>query len=124
MTVTGQAPQARTETMRGFTRSYAAPSMLTGKLALWSVPICPLIIGLQPAEKMAVSERIEKDAKAVGAPEQVQQSCKPNVIVAFAPNPQELMTKIVEDHWNLARTVFGDIDGPMHARIVRCPLSK
>ena len=116
VTVTGQVPQTRTETMRGFTRSYVAPSMLTGKLARWADPICPLIIGLKPDEKLAVSERIKKDARSVGAPVQARQACRPNITIAFAANPQELMTKIVEEHWNLARTVFGDIDGPMHAR--------
>ena len=116
VTVTGQAPQTRTEIMRGFVRSYVAPSMLTGKLARWATPICPLIIGLQPEEKLAVSERIKKDAKLVGAPVQARQTCRPNVIVAFAMDPQELMTKVIEERWNLARTVFGDIDGPMHAR--------
>ena len=116
VTVTGQAPQTRTEIMRGFVRSYVAPSMITGKLARWADPICPLIIGLQPDEKLAVSERIKKDARSVGAPVQARQACRPNVIVAFAMDPQELMTKIIEDHWNLARTVFGDNDGPMHAR--------
>ena len=116
VTVTGQAPQERTETMRGFARSYVAPSRITGKLARWAAPICPLIIGLQPDEKLAVSERIKKDATSVGAPVQAQQACRPNVIIAFAMDPQDLLTKIIDDHWNLARSVFGDIDGPMHAR--------
>jgi hypothetical protein len=116
VTVTGQAPQTRTEIMRGFVRSYVAPAMLTGKLARWADPICPLVIGLQPEEKLAVSERIKKVAEAVGAPVQTRQACRTNAIVAFAMDPQELMTKVIEDHWNLARTVFGDIDGPMHAR--------
>jgi hypothetical protein len=116
VTVTGQAPQTRTEIMRGFARSYVAPSMITGKLARWAVPVCPLIIGLQPDQKLAVSERIKKVAELVGAPVQGQRACRPNVIVAFAMDPQDLMTKTINDHWILARTVFGDIDGPMHAR--------
>jgi hypothetical protein len=117
VTVTGQAPQTRTEIMRGFVRSYVAPSMITGKLARWADPICPLVIGLQPEEKLAVSERIKKVAKSVGAPVQARQACRPNVTIAFAMDPQELMTKIA-DRWNLARSVLGDIDGPMHARNV------
>ena len=116
VTVTGQAEQTRTEIMRGFARSYAAPAMITGKLARWTSPICPHIIGLPPDEEMAVSERIKKDAKLVGAPVQARQACKPNVTVAFATNPQELMTKLVENHWDLARTIFGDIDGQIQAR--------
>ena len=116
VTVTGQTPKTRTEIMRGFARSYVAPSLLTGKLARWAAPVCPLIIGLQPDEKLAVSERIKKDAKLVGAPVQARQASRPNAIVVFAMNPQELMTKIIDDHWNLAQTVLGDIDGPMHAR--------
>ena len=116
VTVTGQAPKTRTEIMHGFARSYVAPSRLTGKLARWVNPICPLVIGLQPDEKLAVRERIIKNAKSVGAPVQAQQACRPNVIFVFAMAPQELMTKVIEDHWNLARTVFGDIDGRIHAR--------
>ena len=117
VTVTGETPQARTEIMRGFVRSYVAPSMTTGKLARWTVPICPLVIGLSPAEKLAVSERIKKDAQSVGAPVQAQQSCKPNITIAFAPDPQALMTKITE-HWSVARSTLGNVDGPMHARKV------
>jgi hypothetical protein len=117
VTVTGQAaPQTRDETLGGFARSYVAPSRLTGKLARWVDPICPLIIGLQPDEKLAVRERLKTDARSVEAPVQPGQACRPNIIVAFATDPQELMTKVIEEHWNLARTVFGDIDGKMHAR--------
>jgi len=117
VTVTGQTPQARTEIMRGFVHSYVAASRTTGKLARWTVPICPLVIGLSPAEKLAVTERVKKDAKSVGAPVSAQQSCKPNITIAFAPDPQELMTKITE-HWSVAKSTLGDIDGPMHARKV------
>ena len=117
VTVTGQAPQTRTEIMRGFVRSTVAPSMITGKLARWDAPICPLIIGLKPEESLAVRERINKDAKSVGAPVSANPSCKPNIVVAFALVPQELMTKIAA-RWILARSVLVDIDGPMHARKV------
>ncbi len=116
VTVTGQAAQKRMEIMRSFTGSYVVPSRTIGKVARWVNPICPLIIGLQPDQKLAVSERIKKDAKLVGAPVQARQACRPNVTVAFAMDPQELMTKIIDDRWDLAQTVFGDIDGPMHAR--------
>ncbi len=102
--------------MRGFVRSYVAPSRLTGKLARWVSPICPLVIGLQPDEKLAVRERIMKNARSVGAPVAARQDCRPNVIVVFAMNPQELTTKVIEERWNLGRTVFGDIDGRIHAR--------
>src|SRR6478735_880898 len=117
VTVTGQTPETRTEIMRGFVRSTVAPSMNTGKLARWEAPICPLIIGLKPEENLAVRERIGKDAKLVGAPVSANPFCKPNIAVAFAMEPQELMTKIV-GRWRLARSVLGDIDGPMHARKV------
>jgi hypothetical protein len=115
VTVTGQTPQTRTEIMRGFVRSTVAPSPLTGKLARWDNPICPLIIGLKPEENQAVRERIKKDAESVGAPVSADPSCNPNLVVAFALHPQDLMTKIVE-RWTLARGVLGDVDGPMHAR--------
>jgi hypothetical protein len=114
VTVTGQAAQNRAEIMRGFVRSYVAPSMITGKLARWSTPICPLVIGLKPDESAAVITRIKKAAQSVGAPVQAQQACRPNITVAFAPDSQELMTKIL-DRWDLARSTLGNIDGPMHA---------
>jgi hypothetical protein len=117
VTVTGQTAQARSEIMRGFIRSAVAPSMATGKLARWAEPICPLIIGLKPEENLAVRERIKKDAVSVRAPVSADPSCKPNIVVAFALHPQDLMTKIAA-RWTLARGVFGDIDGPIHARKV------
>ena len=117
VTVTGQAPQTRSEIMRGFIRSAVAPSMATGKLARWGEPICPLIIGLKPEENLAVRERIKADARSVRAPVSADPSCKPNIVVAFALDPQDLMTKIAE-RWLLAKGVFGDIDGPIHARKV------
>jgi len=117
VTVTGQAPQTRDEIMRGFIHSYAAPSMLTGKLARWTTPICPLVIGLPPEQKSAVIARINKDAMSVGAPALEGKTCKPNITIAFAPDPQGLMTKITH-HWSVARSTLGDIDGPMHARKV------
>jgi len=117
VTVTGQTPQTRDEVMRGFVRSTVAPSVSTGKLARWDDPICPLIIGLKPEENLAVRERMKKDAEAVTAPVSADPSCKPNLVVAFALHPQDLMTKIAE-RWTLARGVLGDIDGPIHARKV------
>jgi hypothetical protein len=102
--------------MRGFIRSYVPASTISGKLARWIDPICPLVIGLSPNENMAVRERIKKDAQAVGAPLQARQSCRPNVIAVFVQDPQALTTMIATQDWSKAKILLGDVDGPMHAR--------
>lgn len=117
VTVTGQSEQTRTEILRDFIRSTVTPAYGTGKLARWTKPVCPLVIGPTPQENAAVWEQIKKDVQAVGAPLS-QVPCAPNVTVAFAPEPQRLMT-LIAARPNL-RGQIGDNDGAMH----RAKLSK
>jgi hypothetical protein len=114
VTVTGQTPKARTEILRSFIRSTVAPSYGSGKLARWALPICPLVIGLKPEENAAVAERIRNDAQSVGARVAGNQPCAPNVTVAFAPDPQALMTKIAASADKKGQ--LGDNDGAYHRR--------
>ena len=118
VTVTGQTPKARTEILRDFIRSTVAPAYgtgyATGKLARWTLPICPLVIGLKPEENAAVAERIRKDAQSVGARVATNQPCAPNVTVAFAPEPQTLMTQIAASADRKGN--LGDNDGAYHRR--------
>lgn len=118
VTVTGQTPESRTEILRTFIRSYVPEFTRSGKLARWSDPICPFVVGLSPNENMAVSERIKKDAQAVGAPVQSRQSCRPNLVAVFVQDPQDLMAKMLAHHWSMAKILLGDTDGPMQARKV------
>jgi hypothetical protein len=117
VTVTGQSAQTRTEIMRGFIRSTVTPSYGTGKLARWTDPVCPLVIGLTPQENAAVKERIRKDVQVAGAT-QSREPCAPNVTVAFALEPQKLITQIATSA--KLKGHIGDNDGGMH----RAKLSK
>jgi hypothetical protein len=112
VTVTGLTPKARTEILRDFIRSTVALSYVDRKLTRWSLPICPLVIGLKPEENAAVAERIRKDAQAVGAQVAAKQPCAPNVTVAFAPEPQVLMTRLAES--TDRKGYLGDNDGAYH----------
>ena len=112
MTVTGQTPKARTEILRSFIRSTVALSYVDGKLTRWTLPICPLVIGLKPEENAAVAERIRKDAQSVGARVAANQPCAPNVTVAFALEPQALMTQIAASADRKGN--LGDNDGAIH----------
>ena len=114
VTVTGQTLKTRTEILRSFIRSTVASSYDTGKLARWTLPICPLVIGLKPEENAAVAERIRKDAQSVGARVATNQPCAPNVTVAFAPEPQTLMTQIAASADRKGN--LGDNDGAYHRR--------
>jgi hypothetical protein len=114
ITVAGQAQKARTEILRSFIQSTVALSYVDGKLTRWSLPVCPLVIGLKPEENAAVAERIRKDAQLAGAQVAANQPCTPNVTVAFAPDPQALMTKIAESADR--KGYLGDNDGAYHRR--------
>jgi hypothetical protein len=114
VTVTGLTPKARTAILRDFIRSTVALSYIDRKLTRWSLPICPLVIGLKPEENVAVALRIRNDALSVGAPVAANEPCTANVTVAFAPNPQALMTKIATDAGRKGH--LGDNDGAYHRR--------
>jgi hypothetical protein len=112
VTVTGQTQKTRTEILRSFVRSTVAPSYGTGKLARWTTPICPLVIGLKPEENAAVALRIRNDAQSVGALVATNEPCAANVTVAFAPDPQALMIKIAKSADRMGN--IGDNDGAYH----------
>lgn len=118
VTVTGQATNpTRTEIIRSFIHSYVTPSRNVEKIARWADPICPVAIGLKPEENGAIAQHIRNAALSAGARVKAEVMCRPNVTVVFAQDPQDLMTQIAA-HYNLAKTVMGDIDGPMHARML------
>jgi hypothetical protein len=72
------------------------------------------VIGLKPEENVAVAERIRKDAQSVGARVAANQPCAPNVTVAFALEPQALMTQIAASADRKGN--LGDNDGAIHRR--------
>lgn len=56
-----------------------------GQYARWNRPICPLVLGLAEPYGATVIGRIRKAADIAGAPVD-QPKCRPNLVVAFAPD--------------------------------------
>ncbi len=113
ITVTGRAePQTRDEIIRGFVKSYSSPSRMLGKIARWADPICPFTAGLKPEENAAVTARIKRISAAIGARTSKDPSCRVNITVMFASDPQDLLDNIRLHHVSM----LGDVDSPSHAR--------
>jgi hypothetical protein len=58
--------------------------------------ICPLTVGLSPAENAFVTARLRALASYVGAPVQSDPQCKGNVQIFFTNKPQEKMDAVVK----------------------------
>jgi hypothetical protein len=65
--------------------------------------ICPLTVGLSPADNAYVTARLRALAAYVGAPVEADPHCKGNVQIIFTNNPREKMDQVVE--W--ATAAFG-----------------
>ena len=65
--------------------------------------ICPLTVGLSPADDAYVTARLRALAAYVGAPVAPDPHCKANVQIVFTSNPREKMDDVVQ--W--ATTAFG-----------------
>src|SRR3954469_17910436 len=89
------APKDRPEKqLDDFIIAHAAPSPYLGKIARWKTGICALTIGLPPQLNQYVNQRIIRVAMAVGGPLDSHEPCRPNVIVAATPQPQEVLDLI------------------------------
>lgn len=78
----------------------------TRNLARWrggKQSICPLTVGLQPADNAFVTARLRALAAYVGAPVQSNPRCNNNVQIIFTSNPQEKMDDVIK--W--ATVAFG-----------------
>jgi hypothetical protein len=58
--------------------------------------ICPLTVGLSPADNAFVTARIRALAAYVGAPVQSDQQCKASVKIIFTDNPKASMDEVVK----------------------------
>ena len=91
VTVTGTKSR---EVIGNFTKSFATPTMLTGKIARWERGVCPVAVGQKPSFTRFITQRIKYVAIAVGAPVNTEASCTPNIEVVFTTTPQALLDNV------------------------------
>jgi hypothetical protein len=96
-TVKVQAAPMPDEVVRGFVKTFTAPSLLTGKIPRWAKGICLKTQGLPRELADAVTRRVLEVAEQVGAPVQAQ-PCALNTVVIFDANPQSVMDDIAAQH--------------------------
>ena len=94
VTVTGTKQQ---DQIRGFVRSYAAPSPAIDKLARWHDPICPVAAGMSDVLSATVIKRVREIAAMVGAPVG-SSSCHGNIDIVFTYSPQVLLDDVRKHH--------------------------
>jgi hypothetical protein len=91
LTVTGQRrdkdPGAA---VRDYVTTYTGRSPID-RVSRWDERICPGVIGLKAPAALAVIDRVREVAKAAGATVDPNEPCRPNIVVVFTREPQELM---------------------------------
>lgn len=91
VTVTSEKERA---TINGFVQSVTVPNRLTGKLARWETPICPIAMGVRKKAAQFITKRLKDVAQQAGAPVDQDASCKPNIQIVFTTTPQGLLDNI------------------------------
>ena len=92
VTVTATKPSE--ETIMKFVETRGQPTYVLGRMARWTLKICPLTIGLGDKYAKYVTQRIRDVAAAVGAPVDSDPGCRPNVEVVFTTTPQPLLDNV------------------------------
>jgi hypothetical protein len=82
------------EVLGNFTKAFAAPTIVTGKIARWQRRVCPVVRGQNPTFVRFITQRIKYVALAVGAPVNTDPSCTPNIEVVFTTTPQALLDNV------------------------------
>ena len=111
VTVTGSR-----RVLHDFTRTFAAPTPVTGKIARWEHPICPVVAGQNPHFTNFITQRVKYIALAAGAPVNTEASCTPNIDIVFTTTPQDLLDTLSR----LPTVVPPTMDLPVSSR--RLPL--
>src|SRR6185312_14624619 len=91
VTVTGTKSR---EVLQKFVGSLAAPTRLTGKMARWKEPVCPVTVGLKPAFVQFINRRLKEVAAQVGVPISDRAQCRTNIEIVFTTTPQELIDNV------------------------------
>ena len=89
------------EALQDFVGAVAAPTRLAGKLARWEVPVCPIVMGLNPKAVQFITQRLRAVAAGAGARVSGDPKCRPNIQVVFTTAPQTLLTSIRQKQGDL-----------------------
>src|SRR3954471_20405198 len=81
-----------------FVRAFAVPTKLSGKIARWERPICPLAVGQNPHFIAFITQRVKYIALAAGARVNTEASCTPNIEIVFTTTPQALLDNVRQHH--------------------------
>jgi hypothetical protein len=92
--VTVVATKPSDAAIKTFVETRAVPTRVLNKIARWSVKVCPHTFGLGDNYAKYINQRILDIARAVGAPVNVDPSCRANIEVAFTSAPQGLMDDV------------------------------
>jgi hypothetical protein len=91
--VTVSATKSR-EVLGKFTKAFATPTKVTGKIARWERRICPVVVGQNPHFTTFITQRVKYVALAVGARINTEASCTPNIEIVFTTTPQALLDNV------------------------------
>jgi hypothetical protein len=94
VTVTG----AREAAIAKFIQSRAAVTRMTGKLARWKTPICPMTYGIPANFAKFVTDKVKQVAQEAGAKTNSDPACRTNIQIVFTTSPQALMDNIRKEH--------------------------
>jgi beta-lactamase regulating signal transducer with metallopeptidase domain len=77
-----------------FSRQFAAPTKMTGKIARWERRICPAVAGQDPHYAAFIAQHLKYIALAAGAPVNTDADCAPNIHIVFTTTPQDLLDNV------------------------------
>jgi hypothetical protein len=80
--------------LHDFTKTFAAPTQLTGKMARWERRLCPRVVGQDAHYSRFITQRVQYVALAAGAPVNTDASCTPNIEIVFTTTPQDLLDAV------------------------------
>jgi hypothetical protein len=84
--------------LHDFTKTFATPTMRTGKIARWERGICPLVVGQDSHYAAFITQHLKYVALAAGAPVNNDASCAPNIDIIFTTTPQDLLDTVSKNN--------------------------
>jgi len=90
----------REKQIQQYVESHAVPSRVAGKIGRWETGICVTARGLKPELLKFVVARVKAVAAQVGAAVNSNPSCRHNVEIGFASDPQSVMDYVRGKHIN------------------------
>jgi hypothetical protein len=90
----------REKLIQQYVESHAVPSRVAGKIGRWETGICVTARGLKPELLEFVVRRVRAVAALVGAPVNSDPSCRQNVEIGFASDPQSVLDYVRGKHIN------------------------